>query len=330
MTQNVTKLMVLLLLFMQSSLYAQQDAQFSQYIFNGIYINPAYAGYRQELNAHVFYRSQWVGIPGAPQTMSLAVDGNVHDNKMGLALQVVNDKIGAQSMLSAYGNYAYRIRLKEEQEHYLSLGLGAGLAQVGLDGGKLDPGNPNDPYLTGERQTTLLFDARAGIYYTTEQFYAGFSVDNLAAQLMSKQQSPAMAAIIPRPHYYLTAGGLLPLSETVYLKPSFLLKDDRGGPTSLDLNSFVLLNEVIWVGASYRTAVHLYNKPDLQSDLTKRSAVLGMIEVYATPQLRIGYSYDYALNGFQSYNNATHEISIGYYVNKRNTKKVNQLRCFYF
>jgi type IX secretion system PorP/SprF family membrane protein len=330
MAQNVTKLIVILLLYMQPSLYAQQDAQFSQYIFNGIYINPAYAGYRQELNAHAFYRTQWVGVPGAPQTMSLAVDGNVHENKMGLALQVVNDKIGAQSLLSAYGNYAYRIQFNEE-ERYLSLGLGAGLVQMGLDGGKLDPGNLNDPYLTGDRQTTLLFDARAGIYYTTEAFFAGFSVDHLAAQYMSKSQPPAMAAIIPRPHYYLTAGGLIRLSDAIYLKPSFLLKDDKGGPTSMDLNSFVLLNEVIWVGASYRTAVQLYNKPNLQADLTKRSAVAAMVEVYATPQLRIGYSYDYALNQFQAYNNATHEISIGYYVNKRNAKKkVNQTRCFYF
>lgn len=331
MTQNLTKWMIILLLVIPVAVHAQQDAQFSQYIFNGIYLNPAYAGYRQELNAHVFYRSQWVGIPGAPQTMSFAIDGNVHDNRMGLALQVVNDKIGAQSNLSAYGNYAYRIKLHNEKENFLALGLGAGIAQVGLDGGKLDPGNLNDPFITANRQSAMLLDARAGIYFTTASFFAGFSADNLVAQYMGKQQSPSLAAIVPRPHYYLTAGGLLSLSESISLKPSFLLKDDRGGPTSLDLNSFVLLNEIIWIGASYRTAVNVYSKPNLQEALTKRSAILGMIEVYATPQLRIGYSYDHALNRFQSYNNATHEISLGYYFHKQNTKrKVNQMRCYYF
>ncbi|RXK83555.1 PorP/SprF family type IX secretion system membrane protein [Filimonas effusa] len=331
MAQNVTKGLLCLLLVLSFKADAQQDAQFSQYIFNGIYINPAYAGYREELNAHAFYRSQWVGIPGAPQTMSLAIDGSVHDNRMGLALQVVHDKIGAQSNLSAYGNYAYRIKLSEEREEYLALGIGAGLVQLGLDASKLDPGNINDPYLTGNRQQSLLFDARAGAYYTTENFFAGFSVDHLAAQFMSKKQSPSLAAIVPRPHFYLTAGGLVPLSESIVWKPTFLIKDDKGGPTSLDLNSFLLFQETVWVGASYRTAVRLYDKPNLQEGLTRRSAVVGMVEVYATPQLRIGYSYDYTLNRFQSYNNATHEISIGYYMNRQRTgKKVDQMRCFYF
>lgn len=332
MTQNITKYIIGLLLLIPAMTRAQQDAQFSQYIFNGLYINPAYAGYRQELNAHVFYRSQWVGIPGAPKTMSMAIDGSLNKNKMGLALQVVHDKIGAQSSLSAYGNYAYRIRLNEDREDFLALGIGAGFAQLGIDGSKLDPGNMADPYLNSNRQSTTLFDARAGMYYTTETFFAGFSVDHLAAQFMSKQQTPSMAAITPQPHYYLTAGGLLNLGNDIFLKPTFLLKDDKRGPTNLDLNTFVLLNEMIWVGASYRTAIKMYNKPHLQDDLTKRSAVLGMVEVYATPQLRIGYSYDYALNQFQSYNNATHEISLSYYINKQpaKRKKVNQMRCFYF
>lgn len=331
MTQNITKGLLLLCLLLSLKTEAQQDAQFSQYIFNGIYINPAYAGYREELNAHAFYRSQWVGIPGAPQTMSVAIDGSLRDNTMGLALQLVHDKIGAQSHLSAYGNYSYRIKLNEEQENYLALGIGAGIAQLGLDGTKLDPGNINDPYLTGNRQQATLFDARAGVYFTTEHFFAGVSVDHLAAQFMSKKQPLSLAAIVPKPHCYLTAGALIPLFESISFKPTFLIKDDRGGPTSLDLNSFLLFQETVWVGASYRTSVSLYDKPNLQEGLTKRSAVLGMVEVFATPQLRIGYSYDYALNRFQSYNNATHEISIGYYVNRQRTgRKMNQMRCFYF
>lgn len=312
--------------------WGQQDAQFSQYIFNGIYINPAYAGYRQELNAHTFYRSQWVGVPGAPQTMSLAVDGSVNDNRMGLALQVAYDKIGAQSLFSLYGNYAYRFPVNEN-DGMLALGIGAGVIQPGLDGSKLDPNNPNDRYLNNSKQTMTLLDARAGVYYSAPHFFAGFSVDNITAQYMDKNKGGTLTIPIPKPHVYLTAGGLIDMGNDIFLKPSFLLKDDTGGPTNVDFNSFVLLNKMLWIGASYRTAVTLYSKPHLQNDLTRRSAVIGMVEIYATPQLRIGYAYDYALNRYRTYNNGTHEISLGYYLSresKGSKSALQQLRCFSF
>ncbi|TWF44111.1 type IX secretion system PorP/SprF family membrane protein [Chitinophaga polysaccharea] len=311
---------------------AQQDAQFSQYIFNGIYINPAYAGYRQELNAHAFYRDQWVGIAGAPQTMSLAVDGNVNDDRVGLALQVSSDKIGAQSQLSAYGNYAYRIPLGTESGR-LALGIGAGIVQQGLDPGKLDFTNPNEPNIGGAAQHMLLFDMRAGIYYSTANWFIGFSADNLTAQYQVKNKPLAHFIPVSKPHYYLTAGALFPVNDDVMLKPSFLLKDDRGGPTSLDLNMFILLKEMVWIGGGYRTAVHIYNKPDLQPGLTKSSAAVAMAEVFVIHELRIGYAFDYALNKYRTYNNGTHEISVGYYFRRMDNAKrtsLRQVRCSYF
>lgn len=309
----------------------QQDAQFSQYIFNGIYINPAYAGYRQELNMHAFYRSQWVGVPGAPQTMSMAIDGSLNENRMGLALQVAHDKIGAQSMLSMYGNYAYRFPVNEN-DGMLALGIGAGIIQPTLDGSKLDPDNPNDRLLNNSKQSMTLLDARAGIYYSTSRFFAGASVDNITAQYMDKNRTGTLNIPVPKPHIYITAGGLLDMGNDIFLKPSFLIKDDTGGPTNVDFHSFVLLNKMLWIGASYRTAVTIYPKPHLQQDLMKRSAVIGMVEVYATPQLRIGYAYDYALNRYRTYNNGTHEISLGYYINResKNKSPLQQMRCFAF
>ncbi|BAV08130.1 type IX secretion system membrane protein, PorP/SprF family [Filimonas lacunae] len=308
---------------------AQQDAQFSQYIFNGIYINPAYAGYRQELNAHAFYRNQWVGVAGAPQTMSMAIDGSLNDNRVGLALQVAYDKIGAQSMLSMYGNYAYRFPLNEE-DATLALGIGAGIIQPGLDGSLLTT-TTAEPGVNGGKQTITLLDARAGIYYSNTRFFVGASVDNITAQHLDNKKPSTFTVPTPKPHIYLTAGALLDMGNDIYLKPSFLLKDDTGGPTNIDLNSFVLLNRMLWVGVSYRTAVTIYPKNNLQSDLTKRSAAVGMIELYATPQLRIGYAYDYTLNRYRSYNNGTHEISVGYYVKKEgDSKSRKQMRCFSF
>ena len=113
---------------------AQQDAQFSQYMFNGVYINPAYAGYKEELNLHTFYRNQWTGIKGAPKTASVAVDAIANEGNVGLALQVASDKIGAMGSLSAYASYAYRLRVGYNESSRLAFGVGLGVIQNSIDG----------------------------------------------------------------------------------------------------------------------------------------------------------------------------------------------------
>jgi type IX secretion system PorP/SprF family membrane protein len=296
---------------------AQQDAQYSQYMFNGIYINPAYAGYKEQLNIHSFYRNQWTGIPGAPKSMSLAIDAIANDGNVGLALQIASDKIGAQSTVSAYGNYAYRLRLNAEGTSRLSLGLGLGVVQLGIDGSKLNPNDVEQELPTG-MQSKIVPDARTGVYYADNRFYAGFSVDNLIAQATQVQVDGFV--LQTKPHYYLTAGMLIPLSQDIQLKPSFLLKDDRAGPTSLDVNAFVLLAEKLWLGGSYRTGVKLYDKSYLQKDLSNTNSVVLAMEVFPVNNLRIGYAYDIPVGALRGYSGSTHEISIGYYFNRKNTR----------
>lgn len=302
---------------------AQQDAQFSQYIFNGIYINPAYAGYKEQLNLHSVYRDQWTGVKGAPKTFSFAIDAIANNGNVGLALQVVNDKLGAQNTLSAYANYAYRIRLGESESSRLAFGIGGGMVQQGIDGSKLNPNDDNDPSLPVGTENVIVPDARVGVFYSDNRVFAGFSVDNLISQYAAEDQFRQKGIPRPKPHYYLTGGLLVPLSEGILLKPSFLLKDDRGGPTSLDLNAFMLFGERIWIGASYRSGITLYSKNYLQKDLTKENAVVGMVELFATDRLRIGYAYDHNLNKSGNFNNGTHEISIGFYFRNKSTRIVN-------
>jgi type IX secretion system PorP/SprF family membrane protein len=302
---------------------AQQDAQFSQYIFNGIYVNPAYAGYKEQLNLHSFYRSQWTGVKGAPQTFSFAVDAIANNGNVGLALQVASDRRGAQNTLSAYANYAYRIRVGSSESSRLAFGLGVGILQQGIDGTKLNPYDEDDPNIPIGTENVLVPDARAGVYYSDDRFFAGFSVDNLIARYAAEDQFRQKAVPRPELHYYLTAGLLVPLSEGILLKPTFLLKDDRGGPTSLDVNSFVLLGERIWLGLSYRTAVSLYSKNYLQKDLPKENAMVGMVEVFASDRLRIGYAYDHNLNKSGNFNNGSHEISIGFYFKSKSTRMLS-------
>jgi type IX secretion system PorP/SprF family membrane protein len=288
---------------------AQQDAQYSQYMFNGIYINPAYAGYKEVLNVHSFYRSQWTGITGAPRSMSLAVDAIANSGNVGLALQVASDKLGAQTNLSIYGNYSYRIRMNDDGSSRLALGFGVGMVQLGIDGSQLNPNNPEPNQPVGV-QSTIVPDARAGVYFANDRYYAGFSVDNLIATYINIDRYAFIPQ--PKPHYYLTAGALFPLSEDFQIKPSFLLKDDRGGPTSLDINAFLLIKEFLWVGGSYRTGVKLYDKSYLQKDLTPRNSAVAAIQIFPSDKIRIGYGYDFSIGPLQGYSSGTHEISIAY------------------
>lgn len=291
------------------TLKAQQDAQYSQYMFNGIYINPAYAGYKEQLNAHSFYRSQWTGIRGAPRTFSVAVDAAVANDNVGLAFQVTSDKIGAQSTLGAYGSYAYRIRLNADGTSRLAIGLSVGLLQKSINGSELTTNDPETNMPAGI-QRTLAPDARAGVYFSNERFYAGFSVDNMVVQYLTSGKYK----LVPQSkmHYYLTAGALIPLNEDFQLKPSFLLKDDLGGPTSLDLNTFVMYRDIIWLGGSYRNRINIYNKDYLQSALKYSNSVVAAIELFPVPNMRVGYAYDITTGPLNGYSGGTHEVSVGY------------------
>ncbi|PWV56982.1 type IX secretion system membrane protein PorP/SprF [Chitinophaga sp. S165] len=299
------------------TVHAQQDAQYSQYMFNGIYINPAYAGYKEALNLHAFYRNQWTGIEGAPKSFSLAVDAIANDGNVGLALQVASDKLGAQENLSAYASYAYRIRLNEDGSSRLAIGLSAGLIQSGIDGGTLNPNDPETEMPAGLHRITP--DARAGIFYSSNRYYAGLSVDNILVQAF---KNTGRFTWLPQTklHYYLTAGMLVPVNEDIQLKPSFLLKDDRGGPTSLDLNAFLLYKDIVWIGGSYRTGLKMYDKGYLQKNLMYRNAAVAAVEVFPVPNLRVGYAYDFSVGPLQSYSGGTHEISVGFTFNKQNIR----------
>lgn len=314
--RKILLLFIFVLQFVQL-VNAQQDAQFSQYMFNGIYINPAYAGYKEQLNMHAFYRNQWTGFAGSPKTMSLAVDAIANDGNVGLALQISNDKLGAQSNLVTYANYAYRVRMNSDGSARLAFGIGIGAIQLGIDGARLNPNNPESDQPSG-MQSTIIPDARTGVFYSDSHFYAGLSVDNIISQHIDIEKNSFVAQ--PKPHYYLTGGMLVPLTEAVLLKPSFLLKDDRGGPSSLDLNLFVLLGERIWIGGSYRTGVKLYDKSYLQKDLSSINSAVAAIEIYASSNFRIGYAYDISVGPLQGYSGGTHEISLGYYFNRSKTR----------
>ncbi|WP_316813801.1 type IX secretion system membrane protein PorP/SprF [Pedobacter heparinus] len=306
---------------------AQQDSQFTQYIFNGIHINPAYAGYKEDIYVQSFYRSQWTGIKGAPKTFSVAADGAFNNGKVGLGLIVTNDQLGAQSYLTAYANYAYRIRTGYDDDGQLAFGIAAGIVQMGLDGNKLEGYLPGDELIPLALQTSTVPDARFGIYYANESFFAGFSMTNMLAKYIAKKNLQDNRIPVPQPHLYFTAGALFPFSEDVKFKPVILFKDDINGPSALDITTFLQLKELLWIGAFARTSFDLYKKDYQQKGLAKEHAMGVILEVFATENIRIGYSYDYSLNKLRNYNYGSHELSAGFYINRRTAAEKRQLRC---
>lgn len=307
---------------------AQQNAQYSQYIFNAIYVNPAYAGYKERVNINAFYRNQWAGISGAPKSMSFAVDASAFNDNVGLALQVNTDKLGAQNSLSAFANYAYRLALNEDATSRLAFGLGLGFQQSALDGNLLIGNDVGDNSIPTGAVKELVPDLRAGVYFANKKFYAGFSADNLISKALLDKKVLSFNFPTPKPHLYLMGGAIVPIvAYELEFKPSFLIKDDIKGPTVLDLNAFFLFKQKIWLGAGYRTGVKIYNKPYLQDDLQNSNAIIGMTEIYLSDRFRLGYSYDHSLSRLSGYSGSTHEISIGWYF--ITTKERNLNFCYF-
>jgi type IX secretion system PorP/SprF family membrane protein len=299
-------LLALLLTFGAS---AQQNPQYSQYIFNSMAINPAYTGTKGVLNANAFHRAQWTGIDGAPTTQALSIDGINSSERLGLGLNFTRDKIGAYSTTSAYGNVAARVAVSARGT--LSLGIAAGVVQSVVDGTEF--GVTDDPSIPPTKDVFYRPDVKLGIYYNSTRFYAGLSASDLI-------QYKDVFQIEPIRHYYFTTGYVFDVSSFVKLKPSILVKEDFKAPTNMDLNGFVLLGDRLWLGSSYRTSMGLFNKNAEADPVTKRTAVAFITELQVTNALRLGYSYDHMLNDLSGFH--SHEISVGYYFFKKQDTKM--------
>lgn len=290
---------------------AQQVPQYSQYIFNGLTINPAYAGSQEILQVSASHRSQWTGLEGAPTTQTLSMDGAVPGSKVGLGLNIMADKLGAQSIIGVSGSASVKHRISRRAN--ISFGLALGLSQYMLDGTKLNSGGTTtDHAVAGWRETEMVPDVKLGAFYNTERFYAGLSVANLVP--FTKRN---LLITNPARHLFFTTGYVFDVGYAIRVKPSLLIKEDFKSPTSVDANLFVLFYDKLWLGASYRANMPLGQTNEEEEKLSTKNAVALMTEVYATPKFRIGYSYDITLSSLKNY--GSHELSLGYtFLKKRN------------
>lgn len=277
-----------------SSVQAQQELMVSQYMFNGLLLNPAYAGTRDYWSATALHRSQWAQFDGAPTSQVVGVDGAVADNRLGIGLVVSNDRIGVTSELDVSANIAYHLPLNNST---LSFGLRAGGSSYSARLSDLVAWDPNDNvYAGGDIQGQFIPKFGFGMYWHNERFYAGLSIPLLYSIDDAIIIDNSITSNHFVQHYYLNAGGVFDLNPNLAIKPSFLVKYLPEAPVQVDLNCNFLIFNRLWLGAGYRTG----------------DALIAMIEYNITPQLRMGYAYDYTTTDISMYTNGTHEIMIGF------------------
>jgi type IX secretion system PorP/SprF family membrane protein len=273
-------------------LLAQFSPDFSQYMFNGLALNPAYTGSREALSLSLLYRKQWVGFEGSPETKTFSAHAPLKNDRVALGLMVFNENFAATSYTSAFANYAYRIRLGAGK---LSFGLKAGIQSVKESYNKVRTIDPNDPAFETMSGSGIVPNFGIGAYYYTNNYYAGISIPSLLS-ITRSGDSYSVYNDFANYSYDFTAGILLAATPNFKLKPSVLVKY-QSGTVLYDFNTnFIFLDDRLWVGASYRV----------------NQAVIGMLEFQINNQLRLGYSYDYTLGEISRYNNGSHEIMLRY------------------
>ncbi len=289
------------------TVFAQQNPQYTEYMYNMTSINPAYVGTKNDLSIRMLGRMQWLGINGAPDTQTLSVGMRAYKD-LGAGFSVVHDKIGLAEETNLYLDFSYTFEVSRKGK--LSFGIKNGYT---FFNDKLSEAiSPNQINYSDVIQAFPGFGF--GVYYRTDKFYAGFSVPNIFETPRFKYDPETNSFSLSRTaNFFATSGRVFKLDKDFLFKPSTMIKFVKGAPVSIDLNLNLLYKERFELGASYR-----YN---------------ASVQVTASFSLdkhwRIGYAYDYALTNLRKYNSGSHEVILSYDLNFRKYRKV-KARCEFF
>lgn len=290
----------LITLLLALNTLAQQKPIFSQYGFNPLAINPAFAGSQDQFSASALYRSQWVNLEGAPTTSTLTANTGIRGKRIGLGFIIANDQIGVHSDLSLYLSYAFRIKFKDGA---LALGLQAGFNYLKSDFSKLLLQNINDPNLSG------LFSKfnpnfGAGVFYDRGPFYAGFSVPYLINSKFFSNEMDFSEAKSKR-YYFFVVGRLFKLNNRFEMKPETLVRYQEGAPLGIDLNLKFILDKKIALGGSFRSG----------------DAFITTFELQLNDNLRLGYAYEATFSSIRYFSRGSHEFMVNYRINIQGLNK---------
>ena len=285
--------------------YAQQDAQFTQYMYNTININPAYAGSRGALSMFALHRTQWVGLDGAPVTNTVSINTPLNASNLGLGVSLVNDKIGPTTENAISADLSYTIQTPETWK--LSFGIKATANLFDLDASKLNPVDATDPSLQNYNEFSP--NIVAGVDWHSDKAYIGLSVPNFIET--NRYDDNEVAIFKERISYYLIAGYVFDISDTVKFKPALLTKMVEGAPLQVDASANFMFYDKFMLGLSYRWS----------------ASVSAMAGFQITDGLYIGYGYDKETTNLDNYNSGSHEIFLRYEL-FNNIKKITTPRFF--
>ncbi len=273
---------------------AQDHPVFTQYMFNEVFINPAYAGSQDALSINGLCRKQWVGIEGAPSTQTFVVHSPLFNKNIGLGISVLNENIGPQKRTETYLNYSYRILLSKGT---FRLGLLGGMQTSRELYSKVKTTQAQDAQFMYDSPRVISPNFGFGAYYNTSNLFAGISIPRMIHNKMDISTSKTTSRVDPKNFtYYTVLGYVFNVNSNFKLKPTIMVSMVEGAPVNVNFNLMTLLKNKVWLGASYR-------------DHNAVSAIFGL---QITSQFRASYSYDYSLSKLQQYNSGSHEIQLSY------------------
>ncbi|KAF2515549.1 PorP/SprF family type IX secretion system membrane protein [Flavobacterium foetidum] len=281
---------------------AQQESQYTQYMYNTMTFNPGYTGSREVVSAMGLYRTQWVGLDGAPKTINFSIQSPLGYHANGIGLDVVSEEIGPTNNIGLMINYAYTIIGNNDLR--FSFGISAGFNNYEVNYNELNVENP-DQFLYGQ-QSEFLPNIGAGFYLHTYKWYLGVSVPKLLKT--NYYDDVASTVYSSNAHFYGIAGYVFDLNPNLKFKPAVLVKVVEGAPIAVDLSANLLINSKFTLGAAYRWSASI-------------SALAGF---QATDNIQIGYAYDYETTNLGNYNSGTHEIFLRFdFFNKSSKRMIN-------
>ena len=290
---------LLSLTFLSLQSFAQQDPQFTQYMYNMSVINPAYATAEEGiLNLGGLYRTQWVGLEGAPSTGTFFAHTPL-DDKIEMGISFTNDNIGdIVNENNIFADFAYVLPVGIETKISFGLKAGVRMFDTNFNGLQLQSGSTNTDVAFNENTNKVFPNLGIGAFFFTENYYLGVSAPNMLSTKHLENENGIKATGVENVHYFFTGGYVFDLNSNLKLKPAFMARAVKGAPLALDITANVLINEKLEAGLGYRLD----------------DAISALINFRVTPDLRIGYAYDYTTTNLGDYNSGSHEIFILFYV----------------
>ncbi len=297
-----TKISLFAMLLVGLVSYSQQDAQYTQYMYNTETVNPAYAGSRGVMSIFGLYRTQWVGLDGAPKTGAFSINSPIENTNLGVGVSFVNDQIGPTVDNTISADISYTIQTSEVYK--LSFGIKGTADLFNLDVTKLNYTDQADPLLQN-LHNNFSPNVGAGVYFHSDKSYLGLSIPNF---FQTKRYSDNDVAVYKeRMNLYVIGGYVFDLSPDLKFKPAFLAKTVEGAPLQLDLSGNFLINDKFMLGAAWRWS----------------AAASFMAGFQITDGLYIGYGYDLDTTKLAHYNSGSHEIFLRFELFKRQDRIVS-------